>query len=101
MFQPSANLDGTTIIPTHFVKYRQAPWSSLHKTLLRTISKFRKEKENSVDAMPQKKRQFHVVFVRRRQRNIQKSVMHVPRVFVSLIRPVAFSTLPLPSPLSD
>ena len=61
MFQPSANLDSTTIIPTHFVKYRQAPWSSLHKTLLRTISKFRKEKENSVDAMQQKKMQFHVV----------------------------------------
>ena len=56
MFQPSANLDSTTIIPTHFVKYRQAPWSSLHKTLLRTISKFRKEKENSVDAMQQKKK---------------------------------------------
>ena len=45
MFQPSANLDSTTIIPTHFVIYRPAPWSSLHRTLLRTISKFKRRKK--------------------------------------------------------
>ena len=39
---------------------------------------------------------FHVVIVQGRQRNVQKSMMHVLS-FVFLIKPVGFLTLPLPS----
>lgn len=97
MFQPSANLESTTIIPTHSVKFKctQAPWNWLPKTLLRTISKLRRRKKIlsvPVFALHKTgKRQFHVVFVKWR----------VSRVFVSFIKPIAFLTLSLlsPSPL--
>ena len=43
-------------------------------------------------------RQFHVVVVQRRQRNVQKSVLHVQSCL--LIKPIGFLQLSLPSPSS-
>ena len=43
-------------------------------------------------------RQFHVVVVQRRQRNVQKSVLHVQNCL--LIKPIGFLRLSLPSPSS-
>ena len=60
-----------------------------------------KEKESSCLLFPSSTkceiRHFHVVVVKRRQRNVQKSVMHVQSC---LSKPVAFLPFSLPSPSS-
>ena len=45
-------------------------------------------------------RHFHVVVVQGRQRNVQKSVMHV-KIVVLVVKPFPFLTFLLPSPSSD
>ena len=44
---------------------------------------------------------FHVVVVQWRQRNVQKSVMHVQNCCFLVIKPIGFVAFPLPSPSSD
>ena len=43
-------------------------------------------------------RQFHVVVVQRRRRNVQKSMMHAAKLLCYLSKPIAFLPFSLPSP---
>ena len=53
--------------------------------------------------MPSSKReirQFHVLVVQRRQRNVQKSIMHMQSCCFTNLNLIAFFLIPLPSPSS-
>ena len=69
------------LIPTRSFRQMLANLSGVE--FYKTVSKFRKNKKKKVVVLcsrPSTKReirQFHVVVVQRRQRNVQKSVMHV------------------------
>ena len=63
-----------------------------------------KEKENCCFVFPSSTkreiRHFHVVVVQRRQRNVQKKVMHVQSLLFCQSKPIAFLPFSLPSPSS-
>ena len=72
-----ANFSGVEFLRSVFklTKSYRKPFSCVHVSIKRETTETRK---------------FHVVVVRRRQRNVQKSVMHVHSCCFSKSRPIAF-----------
>ena len=69
---------------------------------LKTVSKFRKRSRRLVFTSSTKReiRHFHVVVVQQRQRNVQKSMIHVQSGFANQSKPIASLPFSLPSPSS-
>ena len=102
---PPANF--IVLVPSRSIRQMLVNFSGVQ--FLRTVSKFRKRKRKSLSCVhftiKSEIRQFHVVVVQQRQRNVQKRVMRVQSCcfanlsllfFCPLLLPLSLSLLKLP-----